>query len=206
MFKMIATIVAAVMLAGIIGFLFITATDRGPDLEDVSQAAQPFVAGVAVEAGDKIKERIKNTPDEDLEKEAEILSGKLYHITKGAVKGQARAIIKDVSESDLAKDAHKAGKEITDKVVKPLAESAADSAVEALDQLDRAAREFRDFKTRNRDVIDSVTQGIGEVYKNIPRPPAGPPIPPPPPFDPNSTGPFPFPGPGPLRPPPTLNH
>jgi hypothetical protein len=65
MVKVLATIGGAVALAGVVGLIFITASPDEPSLKKVSEAAQPFVAGVAVEAGDKIKERIKNTPDQE---------------------------------------------------------------------------------------------------------------------------------------------
>jgi hypothetical protein len=88
---------------------------------------------------------------------------------------------KDATDSELAREMYNTGKKVADKVVKPLAQGAADSAVEAMGRLDKAAKEFRDFKTRNSDVIDSFTQGANEAYNKLPKaPPPLPPLPPPP--------------------------
>lgn len=193
--KFIAIIFGVVMSCGIMSILFITASQDNKSLEKASEVAQPFVAGVAIEAGDKLKERIKNTSDEQLEKESEILSRKFYHIAKGAFKGHMYEIIADVSVRDIAKDMYDLGKSASDSYVKPLTKGAVDGAVEALGEIDKAATTFRRFKEENQDLIDSLSSGVQGVYEKLPKnPPPLPPLPPPP-FGPPQGRPFGPPGP-----------
>ncbi len=177
--KIIALIGGVVVSCGIVAILFITASQDNRSLEKASEVVQPFVAGVAVEAGDKLKERIKNTPDEQLEKESEILSRKFYHIAKGAFKGHVSEIMDDVSMKDIAKDMYDLGKNASDNYVKPLTKGAMDGAVEALDEIDKAATRLRQFKDENQDLIDSFSSGVEGVYQKLPKKP---PLPPPPPL------------------------
>ncbi len=63
-----------------------------------AEATGTFAEGVASAAGERIKESLKNTPDQKLEENAEFWTRKLYPIAKGALKGQTRAVQEDRSE------------------------------------------------------------------------------------------------------------
>ena len=78
-----------------------------------------FAEGVASAAKERVKESLKNTPDEALEEDAEFWTRKLYPITKGILKGQTRAIQEDPNRDEVPRLMYERGKDLAENVAKP---------------------------------------------------------------------------------------
>ncbi|MBI5571726.1 MAG: hypothetical protein HY914_17420 [Desulfomonile tiedjei] len=147
--------------------------------KDAVEAASPFVQGAASAAGDKLKETLRNTPDENLEKNSEELSRKFYPIAKGAIKGQLEAILKDANRSEVPEKMYETGKDVSKNVVAPLSKGLAEGSREVLKDLDKSFQEVRDFREKNKDLIDAIASGFVTLKKTVPDLP---PLPAPPGF------------------------
>jgi|GEM_PF-1380112 len=177
-------------LAGLVIFLiaysgaaFLTGSRTTPQPSDKNPST--LMDSVTSYAGKRLKQSLKDTPDENLEEGAEFVARKVYPIVKGILKGQLDAIISDTKRDEVPRKMYEAGKETSEKVVKPFAEGLAEGASSALKDLDKTVKEVRKFKEENKDVFDAVQQGIEDLRKNLkelpPLPPLSPPKPPPPP-------------------------
>ena len=136
--------------------------------KEAVETASPFVQGAASAAGEKLKEALRNTPDEKLEKDSEELSGKLYPIAKGAIKGQLEAILKDANRGDVPEKMYQTGKDVSKNVVAPLSKGLAEGSHEVLKDLDKSFQEVREFKEKNKDLIDSIAAGLATLKKTVP--------------------------------------
>ena len=133
--------------------------------KQAAEAVSPFVQGAASVAGEKAKEVLKNTPDEQLEKESEILSRKFYPIAKGALKGHIDAILKDSNRAEVPEKMYQAGKDLSEKVVKPFGKGLADGSVKVLGDIDKTLKEVRTFQEQNKGFFDSVAKGLEALHK-----------------------------------------
>ncbi len=144
--------------------------------EKAARAAHPFVEGAASVANEKIKETLKNTPDKQLEKDAELYARKLYPVAKGALKGQLEAITKDPDSNEIPEMMRQAGKDVTERVIKPFTEGLAQGSGSVLKDLDKTVENVRKFTEENRDFIESVTSGLKGLHETLKE---GAPVPPP---------------------------
>jgi hypothetical protein len=133
--------------------------------EQAAEAVAPFVQGAASVAGEKAKEVLKNTPDEQLEKESELLSKKLYPVAKGALKGHIDAILKDANRTEVPEKMYEAGKDLSEKVVKPFSKGLADGSTKVLGDLDKTLKDVRTFREQNKDIFDGVAKGLEALQK-----------------------------------------
>jgi hypothetical protein len=150
--------------------------------EHAAEAVAPFVQGAASVAAEKTKEILKNTPDEQLEKDAELLSKKLYPVAKGALKGHIDAILKDANRTEVPEKMYEAGKDLSEKVVKPFSKGLADGSTKVLGDLDKTLKDVRTFREQNKDLFDSVAKSLGALHKAAKENPGFLPPPPPLPF------------------------
>jgi len=158
--------------------------------ERAAEVAQPFVQGAASAAVQKLKQSLENVPDAKLEQDSEWLAKKLYPITKGIIKGQVESFLQDPERNQLPEKMYQAGKEFSDKVLKPFSRGIVDSNQQALEDADKTLQAIRKFGDTNKDLLEAVKQGMeafGKTFREdrLPRPglPGQDlrPIPPPPP-------------------------
>lgn len=150
-----------------------------------AQTAHPFVKGAASVAEEKLKETLKNTPDEHLEKDAEFYAKKLYPIAKGAIKGQLEAILKDSNRDEVPKLMHEAGKDVSRRVIKPFAEGLAEGSKDVIKDLNQTLQSLQKFAAENPELIESVTSGLKNLHQTLKEhAPPPPPLPGFPPFGP----------------------
>lgn len=151
------------------------------------ETMHPFVRGATSAAGEKLKEVIQQTPDDQLEKGSEDISRKMYPLAKGALKGHLEAILKDANRAEVPEKMYQTGKDVSEKVVRPFADGLAEGSAKTLDDLDKTLQGVRKFKQDNQDLLNSIVSGLEAVRKGIDQHPElkPPPLPPPP---------FPFPG------------
>jgi hypothetical protein len=154
----------------------------------VVDTVHPFVKGVGAGAADKVKETLRDTPDEQLEKDAELLTRKFYPIAKGAIKGQLDAVTSDVNRAEVPRKAYEAGKNVSEKIMVPFSRGVTDGVRSAVGEVDQAVDEARKLADKNKDLIDAASKGLdmlGRLKEKLP------PLPPPPPFGPPQRVPFP---------------
>lgn len=135
------------------------------------ESTHPFVQGAASAAGDKLKQTLKETPDEKLEEDSELLSRKLYPVVKGTVKGQLDAILNDPKRTELPEKMVQTGKEIAETVIKPLTEGMAQGSQKVLEDVDKGFEEIRRFQEKNKDIIQGFQSGIKAIKEQLEKPP-----------------------------------
>jgi hypothetical protein len=156
-----------------------------------AKVAEPFVQGAASAAAEKLKQSLKEVPDAKLEQDSEWLAKKLYPITKGIIKGQVESFLQDPDRNQLPAKMYQAGKEFSDKVLKPFGRGIVDSNQQTIEGADKTLEAIRKFSDTNKDLLNAVKQGMDAFSKTfrgdrLPRPePPGedlrqlPPFPPP---------------------------
>jgi hypothetical protein len=169
------------------GFLTVSPGERA------GKVTEPFVQGAASAAAEKLKQSLKEIPDAKLEQDSEWLAKKLYPITKGIIKGQVESFLQDPERNQLPEKMYQAGKEFSDKVLKPFGRGIVDSNQQTIEGADKTFDAIRRFSDTNKDLLDAVKQGLDAFSRTfredrLPRPePPGqdmrplPPWPPPPP-------------------------
>lgn len=177
-----AALIVGFALYGAVTFLARSLTAKQG--EQAAEAVSPFVQGAASVAGEKAKEVLKNTPDDQLEKESELLSRKFYPIAKGALKGHLDAILKDTNRAEVPQKMYEAGKDLSEKVVQPFSKGLADGSTKVLEDLDKTLNGVRTFREQNKDLFDGLAQGLGALQKAAKEHPGMLPPPPPLPFPP----------------------
>jgi hypothetical protein len=161
--------------------------------ERAAEIAQPFVQDAASAAAQKLKQSLKDVPDAKLEQDSEWLAKKLYPITKGIIKGQVESFLQDPDRNQLSEKMYLAGREFSDKVLKPFSRGIVDSNQQTLEDADKTLQAIRKFSDTNKDVLDAVKQGLDAFSRTfredrLPRPdfpgqdlrPLPPPLPEPP--------------------------
>lgn len=143
--------------------------------ERAAEVAQPFVQGAASAAAQKLKQSLKEVPDAKLEQDSEWLAKKLYPITKGVIKGQVESFLQDPERNVLPEKMYQAGKEFSDKVLKPFSRGVVDSNQQTLEDADKTLQAIRKFGDTNKDLLDAVKQGLDAFSKTfredrLPRP------------------------------------
>lgn len=156
----------------------LTATDG----ERAAGAVAPFVQGAASVVGEKAKEALKKTPDAKLESDSELLSRKLYPIAKGALKGNLEAILKDTNRAEVPEKMYQTGKDLSEKVVRPLSKGLADGAGNVLQDVDKTLQGVQTFKENNKELITAITKGLEALHNAAKEHPGLLPPPPPLPF------------------------
>jgi hypothetical protein len=159
--------------------------------QGAAKVAEPFVQDATSAAAEKLKQSLKEIPDAKLEQDSEWLAKKLYPITKGIIKGQIDAFLQDPDRNELAAKMYQAGKEFSDKVLKPFGRGIVDSNQQTIEGADKTLEAIRKFSDTNKDLLNAVKQGLDAFSKTfqedrLPRPePPGqdlrqlPPFPPP---------------------------
>ncbi|MGO9570168.1 MAG: hypothetical protein ACLP5H_21775 [Desulfomonilaceae bacterium] len=132
-----------------------------------AEVAQPFVQGAASAAAEKLKQSLKEVPDAKLEQDSEWLAKKLYPITKGIIKGQVDSFLQDPNRNELSEKMYQAGKEFSDKVLRPFSRGIVDSNKQTLDDADKTLQAIRKFGDTNKDLLDAVTQGLDALGRNF---------------------------------------
>jgi len=150
--------------------------------EKASEAAQSFAAGTAAKTGEKIAETIKQTPDKKLEDDAELMTRKLYYLSKGALKGQIDAILSDPNRAEVPQKMFEAGKDVSERLVKPFARGLAEGSSGLLEGNDEKVQKLKELSREGKDLIEILTQQLGQIGKAIKE--NAPPLPPPPGFPP----------------------
>jgi hypothetical protein len=143
------------------------------------ETVHPFVRGAASAAGEKLKEVVQQTPDGQLEKGSEDISRKMYPLAKGALKGHLEAILKDANRAEVPEKMYQAGKDVSEKVVRPFADGLAGGSVKVLEDVDKTLQGVRKFKQDNQDLLNSIASAVEAVRKDVTERP-GLPLPPPP--------------------------
>lgn len=168
---------------------------RGSQGARAAGMAQPFVQGAASATAETLKQSLKQIPDAKLEQDSEWLAKKLYPVAKGVIKGQAEAFLQDPERNELPEKMYQAGKEFSDKVLKPFSRGVVDSNQQTLQDADKTLQAIRKFGDTNKDLLDAVKQGLDAFSKTFkedrpPRPDVpGPDLRPPPPPRPLLQGP-----------------
>jgi hypothetical protein len=135
--------------------------------ERAVQMAQPFLQGAASAAGDRLKQSLKDTPDAKLEQDSEWLARKLYPIAKGIIKGQVESFLQDPDRNELPEKMYQAGKEFSEKVLKPFSRGVIDSNQQTLEGADKTLQAIRKFSDTNKSLLDAVTQGLDALSRNL---------------------------------------
>ncbi len=158
--------------------------------ERAAEVAQPFVQGAASAAAQKLKQSLKEVPDAKLEQDSEWLAKKLYPITKGVIKGQVESFLQDPERNVLPEKMYQAGKEFSDKVLKPFSRGVVESNQKTLEDADKTIQAIRKFGDTNKDLLEAVKQGLDAFSKtfkedrlpraDLPEQDLRPPLPPPP--------------------------
>jgi hypothetical protein len=165
------TVLACIGAVLVIGFALygavtlFTRSLTSTDGERAAGAVSPFVQGAASVAAEKAKEALKNTPDDRLEKDSEDISKKLYPIAKGALKGHLDAILKDSHRAEVPEKAFQAGKDLSEKVVRPFGKGVAEGSGKVIEDLDKTLKGMRTFREENKDLLDAVAKGLDALHK-----------------------------------------
>ncbi len=140
-----------------------------------AEATGTFAEGVASAAGERIKESLKNTPDQKLEENAEFWTRKLYPIAKGALKGQTRAVQEDPKREEVPKLMYERGKDIAENVAKPFVKGLAEGTSGIAKDVARTLKGVRELGDENRDVLEAIARELGNLRQslkeNLPPPP-----------------------------------
>jgi hypothetical protein len=185
--KQVFAIAGVVIIVGLAAFglwKLIAGTLADSGKEAVVETTAPLLDRAASAAGEKIKQAIVETPDEKLEDGAETLSRKSYYITKGLIKGQLGAILDDVNKSDIDEKMVQVGKDVSEKMVRPLSKGLSEGSAKVLEDLDSSLTGVREFADKNRDLLEAISQGVQSLHESIeksrnqpPTPQPGPPTP-----------------------------
>lgn len=173
-----AAVIIGFALYGVATLIARSLTAR--DGERAAGAVSPFVQGAASVVGEKAKEALKKTPDAKLEKDSEDISRKLYPIAKGALKGHLEAILNDTNRADVPEKMYQAGKDVSEKVVRPFSKGLAEGTGKVLQDVDKTLQGVRSFQENNKDLLDAVTKGLEALHKAARENPGLFPPPPPP--------------------------
>jgi hypothetical protein len=179
---LLGVIVGVLACVGVVALLFFSPFSKGTS----SGSSGGIASQVAQGAGAAVKEKLRTTPDDQLEKEAEFFTQKMYPIVKGVTRGLSESLMKDAEAPNVSEKAYEAGRDVTRKAIAPFLKGIADGSSDALREADRTLQEVRSFQERNREVIDTLGKGLEVIdkLKGI--------LPPPPGFSPGA-GPFPRP-------------
>jgi hypothetical protein len=198
--KKVLTFVGVVVLLflaayGVVRFAADSLTARhGEKAVDMSDA---FLTGVISGLGTKFRQDLYNTPDEKLEKDAERVGRKFYPMSKGFVKGQIKSLLADPNRQEMSELMYKAGKDLSENVVKPFSSGVAAGSTGILKDVGKAleggaklGREQKDFVDSIFKALQGIREGLSENAPEIPNrrgriprpffppPPAGSPMPP----------------------------
>jgi len=143
---------------------------------NAAKAVQPFVSGVTSAVKDQVKHKLEQTPDAQLEKDAYEVSKKMYPLAKGALLGQMEAFVKDPRREELPAKMREAGKVASEQIVVPFTQGLAEGTGKAFVNLDRAAEGVRKLQDKNKDLVEAITNSIGQLkrfleQKPLPQPP-----------------------------------
>ncbi len=145
--------------------------------EKPGEAVKSLAAGAAVAAGEKMAEKIKQTPDQQLEENAQLLTKKLYPIAKGIIKGQVEAIVNDPERGDLPQKMFEAGKDVSEKIVKPFSRGLREGSSGLVGEgAQEALKKLRELGQDNKEWLDSVSRGLEKLHKDLKE--KAPPLPP----------------------------
>lgn len=136
-----------------------------------AKAAQPFVNGVTSAMKDQAKQRLAETPDAQLEKEAYEISRKMYPVVKGTLLGQVDAFSKDPNRDEISARVREAGKILSEQMVGPFAEGVAEGSGKVFRGLDQAAEGVRKFQDKNKDLVESLANTLGQLKQLFDRHP-----------------------------------
>jgi len=164
-------------------------SDHGKKAGEVTGA---FAEGVASAAGERIKESLKNTPDQKLEEDARFWTRKLYPIAKGALKGQTQAVQEDPQRNEVPKLMYERGKDVAENMAKPFVKGLVEGSSGIAEEVAKTLKGIRELGDENRELIDTITRELGNLGKSLKEN-----LPPPPPFPGPPHRPFmqrPFPG------------
>jgi len=155
---------------------------EAPHGKKAVETMHPFVRGATSAAGEKLKEAIQQTPDDQLEKSSEDISRKMYPLAKGALKGHLEAILQDANRAEVPQKMFQAGKDVSENVVRPFTGGLAEGSAKVLEDLDKTMQGVRKFKQDNQDLLNSIASGLENVQRGIKELPplSAPPLPPPP--------------------------
>lgn len=146
------------------------------------EATESFTAGVATKAGEKIAEGIKQTPDKKLEEDSQVMARKLYYLSKGALKGQIDAIVNDTTGSEVPQKMYEAGKDFSERVVKPFARGLSEGSAGLLEGADEGVKKLKEVGKEGKELLDVLSQQFGRLRQTIKESaPPMPPLPGPPP-------------------------
>lgn len=140
------------------------------------ETMHPFVRGAASAAGEQFKQSLQETPDEKLEKDAELLSKKLYPVVKGALLGQVDAFLEDPKRSELPEKMRQAGKRVGEQMVVPFTQGLTEGANPVTGQVDKTMDSLSKFRENHKELFDALSTGLSALGKTIkegtvPRPP-----------------------------------
>ncbi len=127
----------------------------------------PFVRGAASAAGEQIKQSLEQTPNEQLEKDAELFSKKLYPVVKGALLGQIKAFAEDPRRSELPEKMRQAGKQVGRQVVVPFTQGLAEGSNPVVGQVDKTLESLSKFRENHKDFFDALSAGVSALGKTI---------------------------------------
>lgn len=143
--------------------------------ETHGRAVGPFVSGVTSVVAERMKKDLEETPDQQLEKDAEALSKKLYPVFKGVLLGQAEQFVDDPKSDEIRKTMLEAGKAVSERILVPFAEGVSQGPASATGQLDSGLAKVRELGEKHKDIIESLTSGLKALRemaegRGLPRP------------------------------------
>jgi hypothetical protein len=141
-----------------------------------AEMTQSFTAGVATKTGEKIAEGIKQTPDKKLEEDSELMARKFYYLSKGALKGQIDAILNDPGRAEVPQKMYEAGKDLSERVVKPFARGLSEGSGGILDGSDDKVEKLKELTREGKELLDALSHQLGEIGRAIKQ--NAPPLPP----------------------------
>jgi hypothetical protein len=142
-----------------------------------AQTVNPFVKGVASVAAEDLKQSLSKTPDDQLERDAELYTKKFYPIAKGIFKGLAESVKNDPERAEIQQKAYQAGKDVSEHIVRPFSRGLFEGSEPAIGDLEKRVGEVRNFTEKNKDVLDALSSGLNflqNTLKNMPAPPPPP--------------------------------
>jgi hypothetical protein len=174
-FYVFSAVVVAFAVYGVVKLVsgFMT-EERG---KRAAQTVNPFVKGVASVAAEDLKQALSKTPDDQLERDAELYTKKFYPIAKGIFKGLAESVKNDPERAEIQQKAYQAGKDVSEHIVKPFSRGLFEGSEPVLGDLEKRVGEVRNFTEKNKDVLDAVAGGLKFLQQNLKNLPAPPPPP-----------------------------
>jgi hypothetical protein len=135
--------------------------------EKAVDVTDSFLTGVISGLGKKFRQDLNNTPDEKLEKDAELVGRKFYPMSKGFFKGQIRSLQADPNRQEISELMYQAGKDLSGNVVKPFSRGLAAGSTGVLEEVGKALESGAKLGRERKDLVETIFKALRGIQKGL---------------------------------------